>query len=81
MRHIPIQVECYAGARADETPRRFRWQERLVEVGDVLDRWSQVDDKPEGARAEYFSVRGLDQREYILKHDLESDRWFLEQGR
>ena len=76
---IPIQAECYAGAKADETPRRFRWEERLVEIGEVLDRWYQVENQPEWPRAEYFKLRGLDQREYLLKHDLESDEWYLGQ--
>jgi hypothetical protein len=36
MRLIPIKVECYAGAKADETPRRFIWQGRPIEVGTKL---------------------------------------------
>ena len=39
MKLVPIRVECYAGAKADETPRRFTLEERTVEVGEVLDRW------------------------------------------
>jgi hypothetical protein len=77
MKLTPIQVECYAGARADETPRRFRWEEQTIEVGEVLDRWYQVESKPEWLRADYFKVRAADEREYLLKHDLESDEWFL----
>ena len=79
MRLISVQVECYAGAKADETPRRFKWEERLIELGEVLDRWHQVESLPEWPRADYFKVRGTDQREYLLKHDLESDEWFLGQ--
>ena len=76
---IPIKVECYAGAKADETPRRFFWEAGLVEVGEVLDRWFQVESQPEWPRADYFKVLGADQREYLLKHDLESDEWYLGQ--
>jgi hypothetical protein len=79
MKLIPIQVECYAGAKADETPRRFIRQGRTIEVGEVLDRWHQVESKPEWPRADYFKVRAVDEREYLLKHDLESDDWFLGQ--
>jgi len=81
MRLCPIQVECYAGVRADETPRRFKWEGRLIEVGEVVDRWYQVESQPEWPRADYSKVRGADQREYLLKHDLESDDWFLRQAR
>ncbi len=74
---IPIQVECYAGARADETPRRFTLEGRTLEINEVLDRWYQVESKPEWPRADYFKVRAADGREYLLKHDLESSEWFL----
>ena len=77
MKLIPIKVECYAGAKADETPRRFLWEAGLVEVDEVLDRWFQVESWPEWPRADYFTVRGADRREYLLKHDLESDEWYL----
>jgi len=77
MRLTPIQVQCYAGARADETPRRFACEERTLEVGEVLDRWYQVESQPEWPRANYFKVRAEDDRQYLLKHDLESDEWFL----
>jgi hypothetical protein len=75
----PIQVECYAGVKADETPRRFIWEGRAIEVGEVLDRWHQVESKPEWPRADYFKLRAVDEREYLVKHDLESDEWYLGQ--
>jgi hypothetical protein len=77
MQLIPIKVESYAGAKADETPRRFLWEERWIEIEEVLDRWYQVESKPEWPRADYFKVRGTDQRQYLLKHDQESDEWYL----
>jgi len=79
MKLTPIQVECYAGAKADETPRRFIQEARTLEVAEVLDRWYQVESKPEWPQADYFKVRGEDRRDYLLKHDLESDEWFLGQ--
>ena len=72
-----IQVECYAGHKADEAPRRFLLNNCWVETAEVLDRWHQIENLPEWPRADYFKVRGMDQRDYLLKHDLESDEWFL----
>lgn len=69
----PIQVECYAGHKADETPRRFLLEDVWVDVEEVIDRWYQVESLPEWPRAEYFKVRGADQRVYLLKHDQELD--------
>jgi len=76
MKLTPIRVECYAGAKPDETPRRLTWEGRTIEV-EVLDRWYQVESKPEWPRADYFKVQAANEREYLLKHDLESDEWFL----
>jgi hypothetical protein len=77
MKLTPIRVECYAGVKADESPRRFFWEERPIEVEEVLDRWYQVESRPEWPRADYFKVRGADGHEYLLKRDLESDEWYL----
>src|ERR1043165_7359012 len=56
MRLTQIEVECYAGAKADETPRRFNLEGQTIELGEVLDRWYQVECKPEWPRADYFKV-------------------------
>lgn len=79
MRLTPIEVECNAGAKADETPRRFSLEGQTIELREVLDRWYQVESKPEWPRADYFKVRAVDKSEYLVKHDLESDEWFLGQ--
>ncbi|GAB4249251.1 hypothetical protein [Deferrisoma sp.] len=65
-----LEVECYAGTRADERPVRFRIGRRCVEVTEILDRWLGEDHR-------YFKVRGDDGATYILRLDLEADRWDL----
>lgn len=51
MRLTPIEVECYAGVKADETPRRFHVEGQTMEADEVLDRWYQVELLPEWPRA------------------------------
>lgn len=65
-----MRVECYAGYRGQETPRRFTLGERKVEVVEVLDRWL-------GPNYRYFKIWGDDGAVYILRHDAETDRWDL----
>lgn len=65
-----VLVECYAGYRGEETPRRFVLGERRVEVVDVLDRWLAPDHR-------YFKLRGDDQAIYILRNDRDSSEWEL----
>lgn len=63
-----VVVDCYAGYRGEETPRRFRLGSRTVEVAEVLDRWLDPEHR-------YFKLRGDDGDLYILRHDAESDAW------
>lgn len=65
-----LRVECYAGYRGEETPRRLRFGERTVEVREVLDQWLAPDHR-------YFKLRGEDGATYILRHDTASDAWEL----
>ena len=67
---LRIRVECYAGYRSDETPRRFFIGERRIEVVDVLDRWLAPEQR-------YFKLRGDDGGIYILCHDVVGERWEL----
>ena len=67
---IDINVECYAGYRGEETPRRFQLGRRNVEVIKVLDRWLAPDHR-------YFKVLGDDDAIYILRHNVESWHWDL----
>lgn len=65
---LAIRVECYAGHRGEEAPRRFWIGERLVTVSEVLDRWLAPDHR-------YFKVAGDDGAVYLVRLDLEADRW------
>jgi hypothetical protein len=67
---LVIRVECYAGHRGEEEPRRFYLGTRPVGVLEVLDRWFSPDHR-------YFKVRGDDGDTYILRHDTLTDQWEL----
>jgi hypothetical protein len=65
---LAADVECYAGHRGEETPRRFRLGDRHIEIADVLDRWLAPDHR-------YFKVRDADGDIYILRHDAITSVW------
>jgi hypothetical protein len=67
---LGLRVECYAGYRADEEPRRFFLGERAIGVENILDRWLAPEHR-------YFKLRGSDGCIYILRHDLAAERWEL----
>ena len=65
---MEITVECYAGYRGEETPRRFWMGSRRVEIDTVLDRWLAPDHR-------YFKIVGDDGALYIIRHDVPSWQW------
>lgn len=69
-----INVECYAGYRGDEEPRRFAWGGKALEVTGILDRWLDPNHR-------YFKVRADDDGVYILRHDTNSGEWELKSPR
>lgn len=65
-----VAVECHAGYRGEETPRRFRLGECQVEIADVVDSWLAPDHR-------YFKVKDTQGDLYILRNDVASYRWEL----
>jgi hypothetical protein len=67
---VKIKVESSPDAKGQESPSRFLLGSRIIEVGEVSDRWF-------GEQACYFRVLGSDQNSYILKGPLEDGSWEL----
>lgn len=67
---LRVRVECYAGYRSDETPRRFFVGDRSIEVIDVLERWFSPEHR-------YFKLRGDDGGLYVLRHAVFQGHWEL----
>ena len=65
-----IQVECYSGYRADETPRRVLIGARPVLVISVADRWATPEYR-------YFKVQGDDRGAYVLRQRSDNGKWEL----
>jgi hypothetical protein len=65
-----VDVECHAGYRGEETPRRFRLAERQVEIAEVVDSWLAPDHR-------YFKVKDAQGDLYILRNDIAAERWEL----
>ena len=67
---LAVDVECYAGYRGEETPRRFGLADAKIEIADIVDRWLAPDHRD-------FKVRDGDGDLYILRNDVASERWQL----
>jgi hypothetical protein len=67
---MQIRVDCYAGYRGEETPRRLTMGERHIHVAAVEDRWLAPDHR-------YFKIIGDDGGLYIIRHDPHRSIWQL----
>ena len=67
---LAVAVQCYAGARGEETPRRFTVENQLVEIRTVVDQWRTPDHR-------YFRVRTAASESYTLRQDVKSGVWAL----
>jgi hypothetical protein len=71
MNHAPgVKLECYAGYRVDETPRRCLIGEWEIYVDEIIDRWHDP-------AYRYFKIRGSDHVIYLIRHGTHDDRWQL----
>ena len=67
---IQLVVECYAGYRGEQEPRRLWFGERSVNVNAVLDRWLAPEHR-------YFKLSADDGATYIVRQDNASRLWEL----
>jgi len=68
---IRVEVECYAGYRADERPVRLRLGAATLEVTEVEDRWYSPGET-------FFRVRVSNGDRYVLRHVEAQDTWSIE---
>jgi len=68
-----VHVECYAGGRGEETPRRLFWRDHWQPVT-VLEHWLS-ESTHGGARVRGFRVRLATGQEGVLQHDEALDLW------
>ena len=69
-----LQVQCYAGRKADERPVRFRMGDRDYMVEEIVDQWYGPDDQ-------FYKVRADDGNLYILRQNHADGEWSLESFR
>ncbi len=65
-----VAVDCYAGARGEETPRRFTVDHQLVEIQEIVDQWRTPDHR-------HFKVGTAAGGSYTLRQDVTSGVWEL----
>ena len=77
MEWVDVTVECHAGYKADEYPTCFYLENIRYEIVEIFDRWYQAGNRGGLPNADYFKIFIEFGTQYLLKHDLEQDLWFL----
>jgi len=75
MKFVQVQVEAYAGYRADERPLAFTFEGQRYEVSDIIDRWYEGGLSPRDQKLDYFKVRTVQGLEFILRYSFVFDAW------
>ncbi len=66
-----MKVECYAGYKGEQYPKRFTLGEKVLEITTVEDQWYSPS-------SQYFRVLASDGNIYVLRHDQEKETWTLD---
>ena len=67
---MKIEVVAYSGYKANEKPLYFVFEQKKLDVVDVVDRWY-------GEEHDYFKVLADDGKVYLIRWHRLLDSWFL----
>jgi protein-tyrosine phosphatase len=73
----PIEVTCYEGYKAHESPRSFVWGGQTFNITDIVDRWYEGSLDETSAVMDYFKVQVDDGRTFIIRYNRLFDSWAL----
>ena len=73
----PIQVTCYEGYKAKESPRSFVWAGRSFRITNVVDRWYEGSPDERSEVMDYFKVQADDGGTYIIRYNRLFDSWAI----
>lgn len=73
----PIDVTCYEGYKAKESPRSFVWQGREFTITDIVDRWYESSRDETSRVTDYYKVKTDAGDTYIIRYNRRFDRWAI----
>jgi hypothetical protein len=65
-----VEVQCYAGRKADERPVRFRIGDRDYIVEEIIEQWYGPDDS-------FYKARADDGNVYLLRRRTSTGTWSI----
>ena len=77
MPYESVDVECYSGYRANERPVAFIFQDRRWQVEEIIDRWYEGEVQSNEPALDYFKVRTVEGRVFLLRYNSLFDAWSI----
>lgn len=72
-----IEVDCYAGYKANESPRSMVLDSRMIKITQILDRWYEGGVKTDQPKLDYFKVLTEKNQKYLIRYNSLFDSWSL----
>ena len=73
----PIEVNCYSGYKGEEAPRKFIFQDNEFVIKEILEYWYERSFEPQTPVEENFKVKTETKETYRIKHNHNSNTWYL----
>lgn len=73
---VPIQVECYAGSRGEETPRAFEYEGKRFRIIGIVQRWIEEQITAGSGRRVWFKVEVHTGDLMTIYYDAVLEMWF-----
>ena len=71
----PIQVTCYEGYKANESPRSFVWSGQTFRITEIVDRWYEGSADETSEVMDYFKVQTDDGGAHIILYNRLFNSW------
>ena len=73
----PIQVTCYEGYKANESPRSFIWSGQTFRITKIVDRWYEGSADETSEVMDYFKVHTHDGGTHIIRYNRLFNSWAI----
>jgi len=77
-RDVHIQVQVDLDKKQGWIPMRFICEATCIDIKEIMDKWPQDGNIGTYPTTYYFKIRGTDGYRYLLRHNVTSDKWYMD---
>ena len=72
-----IEVHCYSGHKANESPREISIGKNCIKIKKILDRWYEGGIQAGRPKLDYFKILTENNQKYLIRYNSLFDAWSL----